>query len=236
MNVKILCDSEADKGLLSGQGFACLVDGKILFDTGEASTSLVENMHHMLVSVDDIEAVVISHDHWDHTSGLWEILRRRRGMKVYACPSFSETFKRCVGELGGNLIVSEGAVEITKNIFVTGEIAGTYNEKYLPEQALVIKGEKGVSVLTGCAHPGIINVLKYAKNRIGVEDLYMVFGGFHLAGMGREAIGEIISGLKKFGVQKAGPTHCSGDKAKRIFCGKYLDNFIDIKAGNEFQV
>ncbi|MCK5450420.1 MAG: MBL fold metallo-hydrolase, partial [Candidatus Omnitrophica bacterium] len=98
------------------------------------------------------------------------------------------------------------------------------------------KGEKGVSVLTGCAHPGIINVLKYAKNRIGVEDLYMVFGGFHLAGMGREAIGEIISGLKKFGVQKAGPTHCSGDKAKRIFCGKYLDNFIDIKAGNEFQV
>ncbi len=193
-------------------------------------------MNLMMVDYGKIEAVVISHDHWDHTSGLWEILRRSRGLKVYACPSFSDTFKQCVTELGGNLILSEEPVEVAKNIFVTGELACDYKGKYLSEQALVIKGDNGVSVITGCAHPGIINILEYTKAKIGADKLYMVFGGFHLDGMKRDDIGKVISGLKDLGVKKAGPTHCSGDKAKRIFCGSYLNDFVEVKAGNTIQL
>ncbi|MDP8259109.1 MAG: MBL fold metallo-hydrolase [Candidatus Aadella gelida] len=236
MDIKVIYDREAKKGLLSGEGFSCLIDGKVLFDTGEIPNNLIENMNRMKINTDKLEAVVISHDHWDHTSGLWEILRRKRGLKVYACPSFSDTFKKCVKELGGELITAIEPIEIVPNIFVTGELAGEYNDEYLPEQALVIKGDKGTSIITGCAHPGILNILKYTKKNFDTENMYMVLGGFHLDGLEREAISDIISDLKAFGIKKTGPTHCSGEKAKRIFSGQYHRNCVSVKAGSIFRI
>ena len=232
MYAKVLYDNKAKKGLLSGHGFSCLIDGKILFDTGETPTSLVENMDRMMVSASELEGVVISHDHWDHTGGLWEILKRKKGIKVYACRAFSKTFKDCVKELGGKLVLVDEPTEIAENVFVTGGIDGEYKGNKIIEQALVVKGDKGASVITGCAHPGIINVLKHVKSGLGLKKLYMVFGGFHLEGMDREDIGKVISGLKKMGVMKAGPTHCSGEKARRMFSGQYHDNFVAVKAGH----
>lgn len=232
MYVKVLYDDKAKKGLLSGKGFSCLVEGKILFDTGEASQSLVENMDRMMVSAGDIEGVVISHDHWDHTGGLWELLRRKKGLKVYACSSFSDTFKKCVKELGGKLVIVDKPTEIAKNIFVTGEIKGEYKGEEITEQALMVKGDKGFSVITGCAHPGIVKVLKKAKTKLKAKKVYMVFGGFHLDGMDREKIGEIISDLKALKVERAGPTHCSGEKARRMFSGQFQERFVAVKAGH----
>ena len=232
MYVKVLFDSEAKKGLLSGKGFSCLIDGRILFDAGEGSTSLVDNMDRMMVSARDLEGVVISHEHWDHTGGLWELLKRKKGLKVYVCSSVSDTFKDCVKELGGELIFTDKFTEITDNIFVTGEIPGEYRDEEISEQALVVKGDKGVSVITGCAHPGIIKILRYIKKKFKAKGLYMVFGGFHLNGLERDGIRKIITSLEKIGVAKAGPTHCSGEKARRMFGGRYLDNFVPVKAGH----
>ncbi len=92
--------TKQDVGLVSGHGFSCLLDGKILFDTGDAAESLLDNMKKLMVSIDDIEAVVISHDHWDHTGGLWEILKDRKGIKVYVLDSFSEELKKAVEDAG----------------------------------------------------------------------------------------------------------------------------------------
>ena len=232
MYVKVLHDTQAKKGLLSGKGFSCLVGGKILFDAAESPNALVENMDRLMVSIKDIEGVVISHDHWDHTGGLWEVLKRKKGIKVYACPGFSKTFKDCVKELGGELILVEEPTEIVKDIYVSGEIKGEYKGKEITEQALIVKGDNGVSVITGCAHPGIMDILEHAKKKLKVDELYMVFGGFHLADMKREKISEIISGFKKIGVKKTGPTHCTGEKARRMFSGQYHDDFIPVKAGH----
>jgi len=232
MYIKVLYDEEARKGLLSGHGFSCLVNGKILFDTGGTSHALVDNMDRMMVSAEELEGVVISHDHWDHTGGLWEVLKRKKGLKVYACPSFSEEFKKCVRELGAELIIVDKPMEIAEGIYATGEIKGEYKGEDIFEQALAVKGDNGMSVITGCAHPGIIKVVKKVKTKFKAKDLYMVFGGFHLEDMEREEIGEVITGLEKLGVEKAGPTHCSGKKARRMFSGRYHDNFIAIKAGH----
>ncbi|MFH1798677.1 MAG: MBL fold metallo-hydrolase [Candidatus Omnitrophota bacterium] len=233
MYVKVLFDKEAKRGLQGGHGFSCLIDNKILFDTGGGSLSLVENMDRMMVSALDLEAVVISHDHWDHTGGLWEVLKRKPGLKVYACSSSSDTFKRCVKELGGELVFATGKpAEVAKNIFVTGEMKGTYKDDIIDEQALVVKGDKGVSIITGCAHPGIVDIVKFIKKEFCLDKLYMVFGGFHLEGKEREDIQGIMSDLGVMGVQKIGPTHCSGEKARRIFSGVYQDNYIVVKAGH----
>ena len=232
MYVKVLYDRESKKGMDSGWGFSCLIDGKILFDTVDTSMSLVRNMDRMMVDLDAIDGVVISHEHWDHTGGLWEILKRKKGLKVYVCPSASETFRKCVEELGGRLVEVSGPMEVAENIFLTGEIGGAYKDEYIGEQAVVVKGEKGGSVITGCAHPGIVKILEFARDKLGAKRIYMVFGGFHLDGKDREAINDIISRLKSMGVEKVGPTHCSGEKARRIFVGQYHDKYIPVRAGH----
>ena len=169
MYVKVLFDNAAKKGMLSGWGFSCLVEGKILFDTGESAEALAENMKRMMVSVPDIEGVVISHDRWDHTGGLWALLKQKKGLKVYACPSFSNTFKDCVKELGGELILTEEPTQITEGIWVSGEIRGAYKDQPVTEQALIIKGDKGTSVLTGCARIGIVDTLVHVKKILSIE-------------------------------------------------------------------
>jgi len=232
MYVKVLYDKEAKKGLLSGWGFSCLVGGKILFDTGDNPNSLFENMERMMVPVNDIEAVVISHDHWDHTGGLWEILKKKPGMKVYACPSFSETFQRCVRESGGEMVLAPDPVEISKDIFLSGELKCTYKGGEMGEQALIVKGDKGTSVITGCAHPGIINVIREIQQKLKVDSFYMAFGGFHLEGIEREGLEQIILDFGTIPVTKIGPTHCSGEKARRVFMGKLQENFIPVRAGH----
>ena len=232
MFVKILYDNKGRRGFKTGHGFSCLVNGKILFDAGEDAESLLDNMARMKVSLSRIEAVVISHDHWDHSGGLWEILKRKKKLKVYACPKFSDEFKTCVKELGGKLILADKFIEVSKNIYVTGQIGAKYKGKYLAEQALVVRGKRGISVITGCAHPGISRIVKHVERKFETEGLYMVFGGFHLHELVRSGIDNIISEFKEAGITKAGPSHCTGDKAVRIFKGQYGKNFVPVKAGS----
>jgi 7,8-dihydropterin-6-yl-methyl-4-(beta-D-ribofuranosyl)aminobenzene 5'-phosphate synthase len=236
MYVKVLYDDKAKRGLIPGKGFACLIGDKILFDTGGDASTLLENMARLMVSVDDLEAVVISHDHWDHTGGLWELLKRKKGLKVYACPSFSESFKKCVEELGGKLILTEERKKIGDNVYVTGAIAGKHKDGDISEQALIIKGEKGVSVINGCAHPGVVKIVEHVLKDMKVDELYMVLGGFHVDDEDREAISGMVSKLASLGVKRIGPTHCAGPKARRIITGKYHSNCIPVKAGHIIQL
>ncbi|MGB2651191.1 MAG: MBL fold metallo-hydrolase [Candidatus Omnitrophota bacterium] len=236
MYIKVLYDDKAKRGLLSGRGFSCLIDGKILFDAGGDPDALLENMGRLMVSIPDLEAVVISHDHWDHTGGLWEILKRKKGLKVYACMAFSDDFKKCVKELGGKLVFVEKPTEIKDNIYVTGAIEGKYKDKAIYEQALVVKGEKGISLINGCSHAGVVNVIKSIRQKMDIDKLYMVLGGFHLNGADREFISDTIADLESMGVEKVGPTHCTGDKAARMFSGKFHENFVPVKAGHIIQL
>jgi len=180
--------------------------------------------------------VVISHDHWDHMGGLWEVLKKRKRLPVYACPNFNAEFKTKVKKLGGKLNETVDFSEISENIFVTGEIAGEYKGEYMPEQALVLKTGNGISVITGCAHPGIVKIVKKAKDYFTGENIYAVLGGFHLANKDKIFIECIADEFKKLGVKKAGPTHCSGKPAEDIFRKKYGTDFIPLKAGQDLSV
>ena len=78
MKVRILYDNFAVSRELSvGWGFSCIINDCLLFDAGESGKALLENLHALEVDLDSIEGVVISHDHWDHTGGLWEILKEK---------------------------------------------------------------------------------------------------------------------------------------------------------------
>jgi len=237
MRIKVIFDKGAlDKKLNTGWGVSFLVDDKILFDTGEKGKWLLKNMRSLGVDITKIEAVVISHDHWDHWGGLWDMLKERKGLKVYSCPGFSKEFKNKVKDAQAELIEADTLTEISQNIYITGEIAGGYNGKYMPEQAIILKTKKGITVITGCAHPGILKIVDKVKAKFPDEPIYFVLGGFHLKESDRRAVEIVVENFRKMGVIKAGPTHCSGEIAEDIFKKYYKENFVPVKTGQEIEV
>lgn len=237
MRIKVIFDKGAlNKNLHTGWGVSFLVDDKILFDTGEKGEWLFKNMHSLGVDINKIEAVIISHDHWDHWGGLWDLLQRKKGMPVYICPNFSREFKDKAVKLGASLIEAERLTQILPGIFSTGEIAGAYHDKYMAEQAAVLKTKNGLTVITGCAHPGILKMVEKAKAKFSAEPIYLVLGGFHLMESDKRAIEIVADNFKKMGIIKAGPTHCSGEAAEGLFKKYYAENFVSIKTGQEIEV
>ncbi len=232
MEAKILFDSDSlSKEFSVGWGFSCLVGEKVLFDTGKSAESLFVNMKSMNVDVSRLEAVVISHEHWDHTGGLWEILKMKEGLRVYACPGFSMAFTTRVKELKGTPVNANKFTKITDNFYTTGEIPAEYKAKYTPEQALVVRTDNGISVVTGCSHPGIVKMLENIKKAFPSQSFHLVMGGFHLSDKNRRMIRSIVEEFKRLGVKKVGPAHCTGKKATRAFKREYQDNFIPISVG-----
>lgn len=237
MKLMILYDNTSRiQRLQFGWGFSCLVDERILFDTGENGQSLLENMNTLHVDISKIDAVVISHEHWDHTGGLWELLKRQNGLKVNVCPGFSSTFKERVLALGGKFIENLTLQEIVPGISVTGEIAGKYKGGYLVEQALTVKTENGITVITGCSHPGIITILKKVKSFFPKEPIALVIGGFHLMDQDPSTVESIATSMKALGVQKVGPAHCTGTQAQKIFQTHYRKHCISVCAGFELDI
>jgi 7,8-dihydropterin-6-yl-methyl-4-(beta-D-ribofuranosyl)aminobenzene 5'-phosphate synthase len=237
VKIKIVFDNtNLNQKFTPGWGFSCLVDKTVLFDTGEKSEYLFKNMKALDIDISKIETVVISHDHWDHTGGLWGLLERKDDIDVYECPGFSETFKKKVVSLGGNLIPVEELTAIKNNIFSTGEIEGNYKGSFIAEQALVIKGSEGITIITGCSHPGIVKIIKNVKKKFVEEKLNFVFGGFHLMNKDTREIELIVEKFRELGVERVGPTHCTGYEAQVIFEEAYKDNFIKIAAGKTLEV
>lgn len=237
MKIRILFDKKTRKrSLHTGWGVSFLVDDKYLFDTGEDGGTLIDNMVKMGADIGRIKGVIISHDHWDHWGGLWKILGKLKGVKVYACPNFSKGFKNKVAKYGGRLVESRGFRQISGGIFVSGEIPGTYKGRNMPEQALTIRTGNGISVITGCAHPGIVKIVETAAQRFPDKKIYAVLGGFHLMKEVRAAVENVADSFKEIGVKKAGPTHCSGEAAEKIFKGRYKDDFIPVRVGEDLEV
>jgi len=237
MEVKIVFDNTSLNGEFTpGWGFSCLIDKTILFDTGEKSEYIFKNMKNLDIDVSQIEKVVISHDHWDHTGGLWGLLERTEGIDVYGCPNFSEEFKKRVVSLGGNLILTEELTQIKKDIFATGEIEGSYKGSFIAEQALLIKRKEGIIIITGCSHPGIVAIIEEIKNNFPGERIKLVFGGFHLMDKDDREVELIVERFKGLEVERVGPTHCTGYEAQVIFEKAYKDDFIKIAAGKVFEI
>lgn len=237
MEIKIVFDNtNLNEKFIPGWGFSCLVDKTVLFDTGEKPEYLFENMENLDIDISKIETVIISHDHWDHTGGLWGLLEKKEGIDVYGCPNFSKEFKEKVVSLGGNLILTEKLTPVKNGIFATGEIAGNYKGSFIAEQALLIKRKEGIIIITGCSHPGIVKIVKNIKDSFPEEKINLVFGGFHLMDKDNREIELIVEKFKELEVEKVGPTHCTGYEAQVVFEKAYKENFIRIAAGKTFEI
>jgi 7,8-dihydropterin-6-yl-methyl-4-(beta-D-ribofuranosyl)aminobenzene 5'-phosphate synthase len=168
MKITIVYDNEVKREeLRAGWGFSALIEGEkippLLFDTGADSPTLLHNMKELNIDPKDIGIIVISHAHGDHTGGLSEILRINRIAELYLPSSFRIAFP------GRKVTTVKDYVQIRENIFSTGELEGI-------EQSLALKTDKGIFVLTGCAHPAMKSILGAAAK---FGRLYGIAGGFH---------------------------------------------------------
>jgi 7,8-dihydropterin-6-yl-methyl-4-(beta-D-ribofuranosyl)aminobenzene 5'-phosphate synthase len=103
------------------------------------------------------------------------------------------------------------------------------------EQSLVFNAKgKGLVVLSGCAHRGIVNTVKHAQKMTGVDKVHAVIGGFHLTGAKPELIQKTIADLKAIGPDYIVPTHCTGFEAITAFAKEMPDQFILNTAGTKY--
>ena len=212
-------------------GFSCVVrssDRTILFDTGGDGKILLKNMATLGVGPQEIDAVFLSHQHGDHIGGVTDFLRRNPKVVVYVPKSFSSALHKKVKNPSTNIIPVGGPNRLYENVYSTGEM-GTR----LKEQSLVLDTSKGVVVITGCAHPGIVNIVRKAKQLV-CKDVCLVMGGFHLLNKNDSEIDRIIHALKEMGVQKVSPSHCTGEEAMLRFKKAWGEDFIPGGCGAQF--
>jgi 7,8-dihydropterin-6-yl-methyl-4-(beta-D-ribofuranosyl)aminobenzene 5'-phosphate synthase len=213
-----------NRSLKTDWGFSCLVQGMektILFDTGSDGDILLSNMKTLGLDPGLVDLVVISHTHSDHTWGLWELLSENANVTFYVPGSFPSSFQEKITQAGAGVISVSAPTEIIKGVYTTGEMGET-----IVEQSLVVESEQGLILITGCAHPGIVEIAGKAKE-IGNQRILLAMGGFHLMGYGTHQLRTIAAELAEIGIKKIAPSHCTGADAIRIFRELWKDDFVD---------
>jgi 7,8-dihydropterin-6-yl-methyl-4-(beta-D-ribofuranosyl)aminobenzene 5'-phosphate synthase len=106
----------------------------------------------------------------------------------------------------------------------------------MDDQALIVNVDgKGIVIITGCGHAGIINTINYAKKVTGIDNVYAVLGGFHLSGKLFEKIIEpTIHELLKIKPAYVVPCHCTGYKSIHKIANVMPDAFIQNSVGTKF--
>jgi len=220
-------NSYADS-LKTAWGFSALVTGPektVLLDTGCDGTLLLENMAKLGIEPYRIDMVVLSHIHGDHTGGLTGFLKENSRVSVCLPGSFPARFKDVVRGYGATLVEVNGPQEICRDVYTTGVLG-----RRVKEQALVIRTQRGLVILTGCAHPGIVRMVEEAERRHEGNPL-LVMGGFHLEWALRRKVEQIIGVFQSHHVQYVAPAHCTGDKARQLFQQRYGSHYIEVGAG-----
>ena len=234
IQMTIIYDNNSfDEDLEKEWGFSCFIKGlekSILFDTGKNGRILLSNMEKLGIRPEEIDLVFLSHAHKDHTGGLDTLLAKNSKIEVWLPEFFSLSFKETIKKEGATVNEVKNFQKICEGAYTTGVIAG-----WIKEQSLILDTDKGVIVITGCAHPRIVKIISTAKELLK-KAVYMVFGGFHLIGFYEDEIEEIIGRFRALGVEKVGPCHCSGDKSRILFAKEYKDDFVNIGVGKEIKV
>jgi 7,8-dihydropterin-6-yl-methyl-4-(beta-D-ribofuranosyl)aminobenzene 5'-phosphate synthase len=227
LTVTVVYDNNPGEPELAAEwGISCLVEGperSVLFDTGGDGSALLANLARLGIGFDHVGAVVLSHAHGDHTSGLDALLEQRPDLPVFAPPSVAaELTPRPT-----KLVVVSGPLSIARGVCSTGEIDGP-----VPEQVLVVSTPKGLVVITGCAHPGIVEIVRRVKEAFRT-DVLLIIGGFHLGRADQGTIDGVVNALHDLGVRHAAPCHCSGDAARATFARVFGDCYHEVHVGSK---
>ena len=212
-------------------GVSFLIGEDVLFDTFGDPGILLNNIRKFKVDIAKIKHIVLSHDDWDHISGLWYLLPKCINITVYVCPGFNHEVKDRIASFGVKYIEVKGITQIKDNIYSTGELLGESEGRNIYEQSVVIKAGDGLVLICGCAHPGVVNIIRYVKDRFQ-KNIYSLIGGFHLKNNATEINMNIVRNLRDIGIRKVAPMHCTGKHATGAMREMFGHNFIRVREGS----
>jgi 7,8-dihydropterin-6-yl-methyl-4-(beta-D-ribofuranosyl)aminobenzene 5'-phosphate synthase len=247
LKITILSTMLADEGI-GEWGFAALVeeDGrKILFDTGARPNTVLENAKELKVDLSDVQDVILSHFHDDHTTGLMTLRREfakrnpaalsrvhvargifleRRGRDTNPMIAMKKEYEAT----GGKFIEHDKPGEIFPGVWLTGPVPRVYPEKNYgagvevaeggvwaednvpDDQSLIFNTSRGLILLAGCGHAGLINTLEYARKFIRPAPVDAAIGGFHLYNATDEQLNWTADKLKEYQIVQILGAHCTG--------------------------
>jgi 7,8-dihydropterin-6-yl-methyl-4-(beta-D-ribofuranosyl)aminobenzene 5'-phosphate synthase len=269
--------------LRAEHGFSALVtihrgaqQHHILFDTGMSPDGMVANLRRLDIDPLDIEVIVLSHGHFDHTTGLDGYVRAvgRANVPVLIHPAFwsrrriaipgrdpielPSTSRRALDDAGFDVIEQERPSFLFQgSVLITGEVPRTtafergmqFHEArhgdhwepdplILDDQALLVNvAGRGLVVLTGCGHSGVVNIARYAHRLTGIDHLHALIGGFHLNGpLFEPVIGPTCDALAELSPDVIVPAHCTGWKATHALAARFPDAFIQNSVGTRYDL
>jgi 7,8-dihydropterin-6-yl-methyl-4-(beta-D-ribofuranosyl)aminobenzene 5'-phosphate synthase len=276
-------EGKAPDAPLAEHGFSVLVEARkgdtlhrMLFDTGLTPRGCVTNLRRLGRDPGDIEVIVCSHGHFDHTTGLSGLIDElgSTNLPVLIHPEFwthrrlaipgrepielPTTSRRALEDAGFDIVEDRRpSFLFDRSVLITGEVDRTTGfERGFPihearrngswepdplildDQALVANvAGKGLVVITGCGHAGVVNICRYAQRLTGVERLHAVIGGFHLNGpLFEPIIGDTVDALEALAPDVIVPAHCTGWKATHAFARRLPDAFIQNSVGTTFEL
>lgn len=239
IQLTVVYDNHAQRDdLQSAHGFACLIDGlekTILFDTGGDGEILLQNLEKLGRSPDEVDLVFLSHSHWDHTGGTFRFLHRKPNVTVYMPVSVSKVFREHCKMLGAKAVAVEEPTEIFAGVYSTGQLGGPELRLDMHEHALVLDTGPTISVITGCAHPGIGNIVARAKALHG-KPLGLVAGGFHLMNSTPPEVEGVIETLRGLGVTRVATSHCTGNASVERIRQSWGKEFVNFSCGATVQI
>ncbi len=210
-----------------------IVDGekKILFDTGYTG-AFKDNAESMGIDISDVDTIVFSHGHNDHTGGTRYLFKEITDDVTVVAHPLAKNRKIYNGIDVGmpvpynryprNFHAEETAdvKQISDNIYFLGEIPRAIqplrklgNDSLLDDTAIVYDGKNGLVLITGCSHSGICNIIEKTKKVTGKTHFQAIIGGFHLLG-DEKLTNEVCKYFETVDVDVLYPSHCTDLNAK----------------------
>jgi 7,8-dihydropterin-6-yl-methyl-4-(beta-D-ribofuranosyl)aminobenzene 5'-phosphate synthase len=241
MKISILVEDKAKDGFKPEHGLSVYFEKdkkKFLFDTGQSNLFL-KNAANLNIDLGKVNYLIFSHGHYDHTWGL-AYLKISKRLKIIAHPHClfpKYSGDRYIGfpEFKDDwaIVLKEDKTKITENVYFLGQVPGKrrslghyikdnarHKDFLLDDSAIAITLKDKVVIVSGCAHSGIANIVKYTKRTFDAKEI-IIIGGFHMLNYSDKEIEETVETLKKLNVTKIYPGHCTGEKA----ISKLLDSF-----------